>query len=239
MFKKFVFAVAALLASISLGASPLPEYPFIHARASAARYVVPDRGAIDFEILARDADPEAARAVVEERIAQVRALVTGVALPLGDVEIRQVRREMPKGGEGKPELAVFELRCGVRLKVDDLSKWAALTLPLMSMPNLDGFSTAFSSSERERIESELVNEAIGVAKKRGEMMAAGFGRKLGPVAGVSAGELRNVGGALALALQENRMPPPTATLQLQGRESLGTIGAFTMSQSVDVVFRIK
>ena len=70
-------AIVAALAALPLGAaaSPLPAYPFVHVSADASVYRVPDIGTIDFEILAADADPELARATVETRIGEIRALL--------------------------------------------------------------------------------------------------------------------------------------------------------------------
>jgi uncharacterized protein len=239
MFGKIALAGALLLAmgSTPLQASPLPDYPFIHTRGSAVQHVVPDRGTLDFEIMARDPDAARAQDIVERRIDAVRALLAEVGLAEGDVEIRAVRKEM-RAGAGAAEAPIYELRCDVRLRVDDLSKWGALTAPLTAMANVDGFSTAFSSSRREAIETELVNEAIQAALRRGQLVATGFGRKLGPVAGVTPGELKFLGGAMALAETANRFMPPDKSRQVKGATNLGAVDLITMMQSVDVVFRI-
>jgi uncharacterized protein YggE len=96
MLKKLI-AVAVVTVPFLASASQLPDYPFIHASGNGFVYVAPDVGEIDFEISVPQEEPEAARKVVEARIAEVRALVAKLGLPDADVEIRDVRKDIRKG----------------------------------------------------------------------------------------------------------------------------------------------
>lgn len=217
----------------------MPDYPFIHASGNGLVYVAPDVGEVDFEISGQQDDPEAARKMVEGRIAEVRALVAGLGLPEADVEIRDVRKEIRKGDRAQPGVVVYDIKCGVHIKVSDLSKWKSLVAPLIDMPNLDGFMTGFDISKREQVETELTGEAIKAARRKGEAIAAGFGRKLGAVSGVSTGDLKNMTRALGLAAAEPmRFTRPEGRSQYD-RDTLLMITLMKMSQSVDVIFRIK
>jgi uncharacterized protein YggE len=238
MLKKII-AVAVLAVPFIASASQLPDYPFIHASGNGLVYVAPDVGEVDFEISGQQDDPEAARKMVEGRIAEVRALVAGLGLPDADVEIRDVRKEIRKGDRAQPGVVVYDIKCGVHIKVSDLSKWKSLVAPLIDMPNLDGFMTGFDLSKREQVEAELTGEAIKAARRKGEAMAAGFGRKLGAVSGVSTGDLKNMTRALGLAAAEPmRFTRPEGRSQYD-RDTLLMITLMKMSQSVDVIFRIK
>jgi uncharacterized protein YggE len=201
MLKKIIVA-ALVLVPFAASASQLPDYPFIHASGNGFVYVAPDVGEIDFEISAHQADPEAARQVVEGRIAEVRALVAGLALPDADVEIRDVRKDIRKAEPSQPGVVQYDIRCVVHIKVGDLSKWKALVSPLINMANLDGFMTGFDTSKREQVETELTGDAIKAARRKAEAIATGFGRKLGPVSAVSAGDLKNLTRAMGLAVTE-------------------------------------
>lgn len=238
MLKKII-AVAVLAVPFIASASQLPDYPFIHASGNGMMYVAPDVGEVDFEISGQQDDPEAARKVVEGRVAELRALVAQLGLPEADVEIRDVRKEIRKGERAQPGVIVYDVKCGVHIKVSDLSKWKALLSPLIDMPNVDGLMTGFDISKREQMEAELTAEAIKAARRRAEAMAAGFGRKLGAVSGVSTGDLKNVTRAMGLAVAE-----PTRFTRTEGRiqsdrDTLLMITVMRMSQSVDVIFRIK
>jgi uncharacterized protein YggE len=97
MLKQFalVAALAActLAAAAAAGASPLPAYSFVHVSAEASRYTTPNIGALDFLVTAVETDPGQARATIETRIAEVRALLQEQGVPLADLETRDVRRE--------------------------------------------------------------------------------------------------------------------------------------------------
>lgn len=237
MLKKII-AVAVLAVPFIASASQLPDYPFIHVSANGMVYVAPDIGEIDFEVSAHDADPALARKVVEGRVAEVRALVAGAALPEDDVQIRDVRKELRKG-EAQPGVAQYDIKCGVHIKVRDIAKWKALVSPLIDMPNLDGFMTGFDVSKREEVETGLTGEAIKSARRKAEAIAAGFGRKLGAVSGVSTGDLKNVTRAMGMAAAE-----PTRFTRQGGRgeydrDALLMVTLIKMSQSVDVIYRVK
>jgi uncharacterized protein YggE len=238
MLKKIIVVAALVLAPFAASASQLPDYPFIHASGNGSVYVNPDVGEIDFEISAYQADPEAARQVVEGRIAEVRALAASLSLPDADVEIRDIRKDIRKADPTQPGVVQYDIKAGVHIKVTDLSKWKALVSPLINMANLDGFMTGFDTSKREQIETELTGEAIKAARRKAEAIAAGFGRKLGPVSGVSAGDLKNLTRAMGLAASEP-LRPRGVTRNEYDREGLLTVTVMRLTQSVDVIFRIK
>jgi uncharacterized protein YggE len=238
MLKKVIAAAALVLVPFTAQASQLPDYPFIHASASGSVYVAPDVGEIDFEVSAHDPEPEAARKVVETRVAQLRALVASLGLADADVQIRDIRKEFRKSDPAQPGVVSYDIKCGVRIKVRELAKWKELVSPLLDMPNLDGFMTGFDTSRREQVEAELTAQAIMAARRKGELIAAGFGRKLGPVNAVSTGELKNLSRAMGLAASDTFRSRAAASTSYD-REGLLMVTVMTLSQSVDVIFRIK
>ncbi|MDB5934327.1 MAG: hypothetical protein JWQ01_1671 [Massilia sp.] len=240
MLKRLIAIAIVVLLPFAASASQLPDYPFIHATGNGWRYVAPDVGEIDFEIWGGHANPESARQLVEERVAEVRALLATLGLPAADVEIRDIRKDMRKGETSTAGVAQYDIKCGVHIKVADLSKWRPLVSNLLNMANLDGFMTGFDTTSREKVEVELTAEAIKSARTRAEAMAAGFGRKLGPVAGASPGELKNMTRAMGLAANDAaRYTGAGGSKNEYDREGLLTINIIKMSQSVDVIFRIK
>lgn len=238
MLKNIIAAAVLVVLPFAASASQLPDYPFIHASGNASRYFPPDLGVIDFEVSAYQADPVAARQVVEGRIAEIRALAATVGLPEADVDIRDVRKEIRKADPSQPGVMQYDIKCNVQIKVADLSKWKAVVSPLIDMQNLDGFITGFESSKREQVEAELMALAIKSAQRKAEAIAAGFGRKLGPVSGVSAGDLKNLTRAMGLALADP-LRGRAAGRPVVDREALLMITVMPLSQSVDAIFRIK
>jgi uncharacterized protein YggE len=237
---KTIIAIAALvLMPFAASAGQLPDYPFIHTNGSSWAYVPPDVGEIDFEVWGGHTNPEAARQLVEERVVEVRALLAGLGLPAADIEIRDVRKEMRKG-EQASGAAQYDIKCGVHIKVADLSKWKPLVTALLNMANLDGFMTGFDTTRRAQVDAELTGEAIKVARVKAEAMAAGFGRKLGVVGGVSTGDLKNLTRAMGMAASDEarRYTRPTGKSEYD-RDALLMINIIKLSQSVDVIFKIK
>jgi uncharacterized protein YggE len=239
MLKKFAAVSVLMFLSNCASASQLPDYPFIHASGSGFVYVAPDVGEIDFEISTHDPEPEAARKVAEARIAEIRALVEGLALPSDDVQIRDLRKDMRKGEQTQPGVVDYDIKCTVHIKVRDIGKWKALVSPLLNMANLDGFMTGFDVSGREEVEARLTGEAIKAARRKAEAIAAGFGRKLGPVSGVSTGELKNMTRAMGMAATDPFHNDRGAGRGEVDRDSLLMVTLIKMAQSVDVIFRIK
>ncbi len=238
MLKKIACLVVLAAAPMFAGASALPDYPFIHTSGVGFSYVMPDIGEIDFEILAVDADPEAARQLVESRIAQLRAVADSIGLAPDALEIRDVRRDIRKGETRADGAPLYSLRCGVHIKVKDLTKWPALMQPLIDMPNVDGFTTEFTVADREKVEMELLNEAIKVARKRGEGMAAGFGKKLGPAMAVTSGQLANLTRAMGLSPADRFATRSSGAAQSTSRSDLLLVTVLKWSQSVDVIFKV-
>ena len=231
-FAAFVLALALPAAS---QAAPLPSYPFVHVSADATRYTTPNIGALDFLVTALEADPGQARATIEARMAEVRALLQEQGIPLEDLETRDVRREPGRNGAG--EATPQELRVSVHLIVRDLSKWRAVVAPLLDKPNLNSFSTSFDLVEREQVEAELMADALRDARRRAEIIARGARRKLGAVTGVTPGGVKNLGAALGLVRTDfsfQRSKPANV-----GARDFLQVDALKLMQPIDVVFRLE
>jgi uncharacterized protein YggE len=239
MFKPFLkqFALAGMMLGSPMlaQASQLPDYPFVHASGTAFVHVLPDRGEVDFDISADDAEPEAARAVLDGRVGELRALMEQQGLSAGDIEINGVRREMRKG-DAKAE--AYDLLCAVHIEVKDLSKWRALLQPLLAMKNLDHFSVTFGTAERDRIELELAAQALKDAQRRADAMARGVGKRAGAATAISSGQLKNLTSAVGLQTTNDYTNTDKKGRQQEGADLL-MVSALKFSQSVDVIFRIK
>lgn len=238
MFKRPILAVSLFVAvffPLQAGAADFPDYAFVHTGGTGFAYAAPDRGEIDFEVSVFNADPAAALQAIEARLGQIRSVLDRAQLPGDDIDIRDVRREFRKGEPGVP---TYDLKAGVHIKVKDLSKWKALVGALIVMPDLDGFLVGFDTSRREQIEAELTAQALGNARRKGENIAAGVGRKLGVASAVSVGDLKNVtraiglGGVQTIAYRNPVQADPE-------REGLLMVVPMKLSQSVDVIYRFK
>lgn len=237
MNKIFLASLIALL-PLTSGAAELPSYPFIHVSGYGSAVVIPDVGTVEFEIAAQDPDPAAALKIVEASIDEIRGLMQQLGVAPADLEMRDIRREMKKTEQSAA--LVYDLRTSVKLTVRNLANWKMVVQPLLDKPNLDGFMTGFDSSQRGKIEVELMGDAINMARRKADGVAAGFGRKVGLVAGVSTGELKNLTRAMNLSpLEFNNYRGNQERQAPANRAELVTVTSIKLQQPVDVIFRIK
>lgn len=227
MFKSLVLAVALL--PFAARASNLPDYPFIHTTGEGFAMIVPDMGEIDFDITIFNADPAAATALLAERAAQVQALMVAGE---SSATLRDTRKEM------RAAEADYAVRSSVHIVVNNLGNWRPLMQALLALPNLDHLSTTFARKDREKVEQELVANAVKDAQRRAESMAAGFGKKVGAVSAISSGQLRNLTGAVGLMPGDLYYRNRTVDAAPADKDFLA-IEVLRWSQTVDVIFRIK
>lgn len=234
----------ALAAGTAL-AAPVPDYPFVHVTGSAFVTTMPDIASLDFEIVAVDTDPSAARSVLDSRLGEVRALLQQLSLDPDNAAVREVRQTLRKGDSaeaaGPSHAPLYELRCDVHVNVPNLSVWPALAGGLLGKPNLDGFTPAFDRSDMERVNDELMTAAIGDARRRAEVMAGGFGRRVGSVMAATPDVLKNLTTAMGLERGDFRNTRASDPERRQGidRDQLLVVPAIKLRQPVDVIFRLE
>jgi len=231
MLKMFAtaLAVAAMLHVAPARAADLPAYPFIHVTAAADLHVMPDTGEIDFDIVSTDADLEAAWKLVHERLTASRALLAEQGVKVEDISVQDVLRRPLKEGE---RVTAIETRAAVHATVRDLNGWTALIQSLMGLPNVEALAVAFSRSDADRIEAELVSQALGAARVKAQNIARGIGAKLGPAGGVALAPLKNLSNAMGLASDAPRYPSVSSPRDPQ------LVGVQKFVQGVDVIYRI-
>jgi uncharacterized protein YggE len=234
MLKMFAtaLAVAAMLHAAPARAADLPAYPFIHVTAAADLHVMPDTGEIDFDIVTIvtiDADLEAAWKLVHERLTASRALLAAQGVKVEDVSVQDVLRRPLKEGE---RVTAIETRASVHATVRDLNGWTALIQSLMGLPNVESLAVAFSRSDADKIEAELVNQALGAARVKAQNIALGIGAKLGPAGGVALAPLKNLANAMGLASDAPRYPSVSSPRDPQ------LVGVQKFVRGVDVIYRI-
>ena len=225
--------------SLSASASQLPDYPFIHAVGNAYIFVAPNLGELDFEINVPEVDPEASVATALKRIDDIQQLLNTQGIGAEDVTIRGLRKEMRKQGADD----VYNLRSAIHITVRDLSKWRHVVLPLLNMPNVDSLEATFGTTEREKLERDLMNLAVKDAQNKADAMASAFGKRVGTVSAISSNQLKDLSTSIGLVPGDlylrDREPGANEAHGTVNPADLLMIAGKRMSQSVDVVFRIK
>lgn len=233
--------LAAAFAGRNAAASPVPDYPFVHVVGSAFTAVLPDLAALDFEIVAVDADPDAAKTVLETRVGEIRALMQPLGLDTEDVVVREVRQTIRKGEQAPGGGPLYELRCDVKITVRNVTSWPALAAGVYGRPNLDGLSPSFDLSTIEQVKDELMANAIADARRRAGVIAAASGRRLGAVTAVTPEGIKNLSTAMGLQRDDGRMERRAGTPGAANvdREQLMALSAIKLMQPVDVIFRLE
>ncbi|WP_051971604.1 SIMPL domain-containing protein [Massilia sp. 9096] len=236
--------VAASLSTfcVPAAAESLPAYPFIHVTGSAFQQVMPDIAALDFEAVALDADPAAARAVLDARVGEARALMQQLGMDPEDVIVREVRQSQPKDRQPATGGPVYELRADVHIEVRNVSNWRALAGGLLGKPNLDGFASSFDLSAMDQVTDQLVTEAVQDARRRAAVIAGADGRKVGALAGATPQELKNLSTAMGLDRGEFRYQRNTSNARSADAadpDTLLMVQAIKLRQPVDAIFRIE
>jgi hypothetical protein len=158
-----------------------------------------------------------------------------------DAAVREVRQSVRKDDRAANGAPVYELRCDVHINVRNLAHWAPLAGGLLGKPNLDGFASAFDRSDMDRINDELMTQAIQDARRRAEVMAAAFGRRVGGVMAATPDMLKNLGTAMGLERDDFRHTRTAGDARAQDvdREQLLAVPALKLRQPVDFIFRLE
>jgi uncharacterized protein YggE len=240
-------AMAAAALTLPAGpalASPMPDYPFAHVSGNSFRMEMPDIASLDFQIVADGADPVAARAVIDARMAEVRELMQKLSIDVEDMQVREVRQGVRKqrAADGTP---VYELSCDVKINLRNVANWPALANGLLGKPNLDSFAADFDLSTMDKVTDELVAEAVLDARHHAEVMAAASGRRLGPAMAMTNDAIKKLGTNLGLEREEFRgerkqvRRPANQSAAEIDRDVFIMVQMLKLRQSVDMVYRLE
>jgi uncharacterized protein YggE len=225
-------------------ASSLPDYAFAHVTGNSFRVEIPDIASLDFQIVAADADPAAARGVIEARVGEIRALMQQLSIEPDDMVVREVRQGIRKE-RAADGAAVYELSADVKINLRNVANWPRLAGGVLGKANLDSFSSNFDLSTMDKVNDELVTEAIVDARRRAEVMAEASGRRLGPVMAVTTDAIKKLGTTMGLERDEFKMPRAsgrgTGNQRAEDidRETFLMVQMLKLRQSADVVFRLE
>lgn len=239
MIKHWLSSAILVLGATLAQASELPAYPFVHTGGTAYAFVVPDRGDIDFVLKVSDADPVAAQTLFDERVSALRTLTDQAGPDAVKLEIRDVRRNLRDENKSEATPPLHELTSAVQMEVKNLAVWATLLQPLLSMQNVSQLSTSFSTSERDKVEAQLTIDALKDARRRADLMARGVGKTVLGATAVSSGSLKNLTGAIGLQTYNSSTNTDPAARNTPGGSDPLMLVAMRMTQSVDVIFRLK
>ena len=237
MLKRFAAALLAAAMSLPGMAADLPNHPFIHVSAAAEFHVMPDIGEIDIDIVSLEPDADAAWKLVNERLEASRALFAQHGVAAEDLSVQDIVRRPRKIEilpEGQP--VPMETRVALHVTVRDLGQWTPLLRALLAMKDLESLAVSFNRSDRDKIDADLVTQALATARTKAQNIARGIGAKLGPATGVALEPLKNLSHSMGMSSDPNgrnigdRRAKPQADMAL--------VQAMRLMQAADVIYRI-
>jgi len=240
MLKRFAAALllsASALPTLPAMAADLPSHPFIHVGASADQYIMPDVGEIDIDIVSLEPDADAAWKIVNEKLEAGRALFAQHGVAAEDVFVQDIVRRPRKVDvlpEGQP--VPMETRVSMHITVRDLGHWTPLMRALLVMKDIESLTVAFNRSDREQVESDLLQQAIATARKKAQDIARGVGARLGPATGISIGPIKNLSNAMGLA--NDAYARSGGGQRTPKRADMALVQSMRLLQAVDVIYRI-
>lgn len=238
------FAATLLLAATALPgmAADLPSHPFIHVNAGAEFYVMPDIGEVDLEIVSYDPDADAAWKLINEQVEASRALFAQHGVLAEDLLVQDIVRR-PRKAEALSEAqsaagapVPMETRVALHVTVRDIGQWTPLLRALLGTKNIESLAVSFNRSDRDKVESDLLDQALGTARRKAQNIARGVGVKLGAATGVSTGALRNLSNAMGMASDPNVRY--TGDRRSSPKADMALVQSMRLAQSVDVIYRI-
>jgi len=233
------FAAALLLAATALPgmAADLPAHPFIHVSAAADVHLMPDIGEIDIDIVSLEPDADAAWKLITERLENSRALFVQHGVAAEDIFVQDIVRR-PRRVDALPEgePVPMETRVAVHVTVRDLAQWTPLLRTLLVMKDVESLAVSFNRTDRDQVETDLVTQALAMARSKAANIARSIKARLGPVTGGSLEPLKNLSNAMGMASDPNgrytgdRRNPP--------REDMALVQAMRLVQAADLIYRI-
>ncbi len=106
---------------------------------------------------------------------------------------------------------------------------------LLVMKDLESLAVSFNRSDREKVEADLLQQAIATARLKAQDIARGIGARLGAATGVSIGPLKNLSNAMGMASDSNARGGGG---RRSARTEMALVQAMRLAQSVDVIYRI-
>jgi hypothetical protein len=238
---------AALLATATAVASPVPDYPFVYAEGAASRELPPDMASLAFTLNAHHETSEGAIAQVQAAAAKALALLAKAGVRDADISAAQLAKSQQMRWDEKTQRQVsvgFDATRSFSVTVRELARYPELLKALLALPGANGGGGSFERADRAEVSAELVAEAAEQAREKGQRMASGLHRKLGAARAIAQIPLAEIparfgfggrgvvfdGAPKAMVFARAAMAPEDASLVPVN---------ITISESVNVLFELQ
>ncbi|MDX3774898.1 SIMPL domain-containing protein [Chromatiaceae bacterium AAb-1] len=233
-----LIAPLLLLASATLSASPLPDFPFINVTGEARMEVEPDKANIQFTVRSTAATADAATSTVYQQGRELLAFLNEQGITEQDIDASQINKDALYKDYNDRSITGYEATQPIRVTLNSLQAYADVMDYLFRQQHIFSIRSSFDTSKREQFEQELTIKAGAHATSQATNLAKALGVKLGAVQGISeAGgfnTLHNEFGFADSAVSFGALRKSSAE-----SSSLVLPRHINLQRSVNVIYRIK
>ncbi|MCT6700483.1 SIMPL domain-containing protein [Rheinheimera sp. 4Y26] len=227
--------------SLPVSANSLPDFPFVVASGSAERSVKPDTATISIRLLAFHQDSAVALQQVSESSSKLTTILQQLKIPLSALEASDLEKDVKRQrGDNYEDLQIlgYEVARSFTLKLRGLEQYPELAAELVALNHLSSLSAEFDSSQRIKLEAELVTAAAKDAATQAERMAQSLGNKIHSVYAMS--QASNFGNFFA-TFGSLDMGIGRAMMRDGGPREMKMFipQTITIQQGINVVFRLE
>lgn len=240
MIKSLVTAVC-LLAATWVNADDLPDFPFVVAEGVAEIEVKPDMATIKFELLAFEAESEAALAKVNVASEQVLAAMAEFNIDTKQLEASDFSKHVAQQEDenyNNLNIIGYEVSRSMTIVLNDIDQYAAFSQSLIELEHLTRFRSSFDVSNREELIDNLLAEAAEKARKKAHAMAKAMGASIKSIYAVSqSSHFNNPMGRFTADHYE--IVSVAGVRSQRNKTSLFIPETIALKQSINTMFRLK
>lgn len=234
-FKISLFFVAYVC---QIEASPLPDFPFVYADGEATVQVAPEIATVSFEVEAFDPEPANAVTIVRDRSTELVAFFTEHGIKKEDVVAYEINKNSVRETKDYVSLNIigYSVNRRFEIKIDDLKQYESFVKRLFLINNVVRINSRFDRENREEIKADLIMKACNDAKNKAQLMAQGFGVKLGPIFAISQVGFESIGNHFSV---ENYRGVLALPVEDASSEILFVPSTINFNKRVNAIFKLQ
>ena len=238
--KKYLWILTLFLSVIGVTAhaSQLPDFPFVFAHGRAETEVPPDIVTVSFRVEEFNENATNALEVVRNRSAELIALFAEHKIKKEDIVAYEIDKKSIRERKKHNELKILGYEVSRRFSVTlrDLSHYEQFIKKLLSLKNVVNINAEFDTTDRKKIEVDLIAEAGRNAREQAELMAKGFGAQLGSVFAISQRGFQHLATEFGVVGYEHGVAYKE---RMKEEDFLFVPSTITLQNTVTVIFKLK
>ncbi len=182
---KLLYLIAALTVLLPqfVAADSTPSFAHLLVQGEATTEVAPDKATITLRVVAFDANANVASQTVQKQLMEVLRVLAEFSVPEKAITSHSLSKSIERERVERSETNILGYFISRRMEIEltDLSNFSGIASKLAELENISSLNANFDVSERDRHETQLMQEAATDARRTAQAMLHGTDRQLGPV----------------------------------------------------------